>query len=134
MTSLTDIHFGDEPPHWNLSQGKPSERPSETLREAEARRDRVSQELRWHGNTNDERRCINLARTLDACGDANRCFSGACPICVRATQRWFVSRGLAFYRQRQRKVGQRFTILSAVPDFGRVPRNELLEFDWPEFK
>jgi hypothetical protein len=131
--SLGDLHFGDGPPHWVLSAGKPWERPSETLGEAKVRRDQMSRKLRWHGKANDERGWTNLARTLDACRDANRCFSGACPICVRATQRWFVSRGLALHVQRQRKVRQRFTILSAVPDFGRVPQTDLLDFDWREF-
>ena len=132
--SLTNVHFGDGPPYWNLNAGKPWARPCDMLSEAVAYRNVVARKLEWHGREHGEEMYSALERVLRSCCPKQRCFSGGCPICTRALQRWFVIRGLSFSKRLHREVGQEFRILSAVPDFGQVRPKSLLQFDWPSFQ
>jgi hypothetical protein len=132
--SLTETHFGDGPPHWTLSAGKPWARPSTKLSDAVVQRDSVAQKLDWHGRDQGDNRFLALAQVLRSCARTRRCFSGACPICTRALQRWFVVRGMSFEERLQTEVGQRLTILSVVPDFDQVRPGCLLQFDWQSFR
>jgi hypothetical protein len=82
--------FGDGPPHWIVNTGKPYEHPSQTLVQANKQRLDVINTLRWHGKRNDDNAIISVADKLLACKPATPCLSGACPICMRAQQRWLV--------------------------------------------
>jgi hypothetical protein len=92
--------FGDGPPWWTINKGKVGERKSPTADEAKKRRDARVFKLRWHGNhvallaghpTRTSLAAVALAKKLEACAPPrNPCLSGACPICIRAQQRWFV--------------------------------------------
>jgi hypothetical protein len=82
--------FGDGPPHWLVNRGKPYERPSQTLAQANQQRAEVINNLRWHGKRHGDDAIIGLAEKLLACKPVKPCLSGACPICMRAQQRWLV--------------------------------------------
>jgi hypothetical protein len=92
--------FGDGPPTWTINKGKLGERPSFSCDEVLEQRDGAAFKLRWHekhmaslaGNeTATSLAARALANKLDACSPPNRpCLSGACPICMRAQQRWLV--------------------------------------------
>ena len=92
--------FGDGPPTWIINRGKPGQRPSFSAGEATQQRDATVSKLRWHANhvtlatgkqTPTSLAALALADKLDACAPPQRpCLSGACPVCMRAQQRWFV--------------------------------------------
>jgi hypothetical protein len=82
--------FTDGPPHWTVSKGKKYERPCQTVRQAARQRKAVAKTLHWHGNHNDDQAALDLEAKLLACRPARPCLSGACPICMRAQQRWLV--------------------------------------------
>ena len=82
--------FTDGPPHWTVSKGKKYERPSQTLAQAIRQRKASMKRLHWHNNRNGDMAAINLEAKLLACKPAQPCLSGACPICMRAQQRWLV--------------------------------------------
>ena len=127
-------YFGDGPPHWIVNAGKRWERAAETYHDAVRRRDEVVRKLDWHRSDSGMTICATLARKLEACQPNRRCFSGACPICLRAVQRWFVVSGLRFGSWLKRGRGQKLTIFSLVPDFGEAALGTLAEFDWNEFR
>jgi hypothetical protein len=134
--------FGDGPPWWTISKGKPWQRPSSNAREARKRRDATVFKLRWHANhvallagnpTRTSLTASALADKLEACAPPrNPCLSGACPICIRAQQRWFVTetvRVLQPYVQR----GYQAQALSLVPELGQIPVGSLSTFDIDKF-
>lgn len=73
---LTENFFGDDGPKWK-SQPTSGEAKDERIRRARL--------FRKHSAN-------YLAEKLSACEPENRCLSGACPECCRATQRFFVRR------------------------------------------
>ena len=78
--------YGNGKPFW--TQGKRG-RPCRTAEDAEQKRLSVVKLLRRHGRGNSKVR--KLARRIRECAKGNRCLSGACPVCLRAYQRLFVS-------------------------------------------
>jgi len=132
--SVGAAYFGDGPPHWIISAGKRWERATDTYRESVWHRDEVVRKLDWHRRDSGMTSCATLARKLEACQPNRRCFSGACPICLRAVQRWFVVSGLRFGARLKQDRGQKLKIFSLVPDFGEAPLGALAEFDWNEFR
>ena len=132
--AVTTEYFGDGPPHWIVGAEKLWERPAQTSCQAARVRDEVVRKLDWHRHHLHVRDCAAIADKLDACRSNRRCFCGACPICLRATQRWFVDRGQRFGAWLNTARGQNIKIFSLVPDFGTVPVGELAEFDWRAFR
>lgn len=80
--------YGDDPPHWIISAGKPSQRASQTAAQASQQRKQTEKLLHRHGSKQSH--VFPLARKIDSCRPNRRCGSGACPECTRALQRWFV--------------------------------------------
>lgn len=78
--------FGDGPPSWRQGWNK---RANQTSRDAKMQRDRLVDRLQKYGERKIAVR--HLARKIGRCRPSNPCLSGACPICVRALQRWFVN-------------------------------------------
>ena len=78
--------FGDGAPKW--SQGRAG-KPAKTSGEADGERRQLVKVLRRHGKGNKE--ALLLAEKIAACRPGGRCLSGACPECMRATQRFFVA-------------------------------------------
>ena len=136
-------HFGDGPPWWTISKGKPWQRPSSSAREAKKRRDATVFKLRWHANhvallagnpTPTSLAASALADKLEACAPPRYpCLSGACPICIRAQQRWFVRDTMQVLRPLVRDPRYRPQVLSLVPEFGRIPAGSLSAFDIDAF-
>ncbi len=84
--------FDDRPPHWPVNKGKPWARPSQTALEAALQRDAHVYKLRWHGKRDDYQPDLTLANILAACNPPlYPCLCGACPICIRAQQRFSVT-------------------------------------------
>jgi hypothetical protein len=96
---LADRHFDDGAPTWRISRGKSSERPCETLAEADGQRQQLIAKLNWLGKHHKKRVAEQLARTLRRCGGPKPCKSGACPVCVRAVQRLCVEVGIELDRK-----------------------------------
>ncbi len=134
--------FGDGPPWWTISKGKPWQRPSPSAGKATRQRDATVFKLRWHANhvallagnpTPTSLAASALADKLDACDPPrNPCLSGACPICIRAQQRWFVTETLHVLQPRVRR-GYQAQALSLVPEFGQIPVGSLSTFDIDKF-
>lgn len=62
-------------------------------------------------NDPSQRKTLNvLAKALDKCSRHNRCHSGACPVCTRREQVWFVERMNVF----EREVDEPLSVLSIV--------------------
>ena len=78
--------FGDGPPRW--TQGR-SNRPAMIRRQARLQRRKLVKALRRHGKGNNA--ALRLAERIAACRPGRRCLSGACPECMRATQRFSVA-------------------------------------------
>ena len=78
--------FGDGSPVW--TQGR-KDRPAKTLRQARLQRRQLVKALRRHGKGDEA--ALRLADKIAACRPGRRCLSGACPECMRATQRLFVA-------------------------------------------
>ena len=134
--------FGDGPPTWIINKGKLGQRPSSSAAEAMRQREATAFKLRWHakrvallaGNpTATSFAASALADKLDACAPPQRpCLSGACPVCVRAQQRWLVRDTMRVLRPPVLR-GYRPQVLSLVPEFGRIPAGSLNKFDSDKF-
>lgn len=135
--------FGDGPPWWTINKGKPGERPSFSAGETMRRRDATVFKLRWHANhaallagypPAGSLAALALADRLDACAPPKRpCLSGACPICIRAQQRWHVNDTMRVLGPLVRDTGYRAKVLSLVPEFGRISVGKLNEFEIDRF-
>ena len=135
--------FGDGPPWWTINKGKPGQRPSSSAGEAMKQRDATAFRLRWHANhvallagneTTTSLAASALADKLDACAPPSRpCLSGACPVCMRAQQRWFAKDTVHVLRPRVRDYGYRAQVLSLESEFGRIPAGSLNAFDIDKF-
>ena len=78
--------YADGEPTWK--QGRHG-KPAKTSKQARKERRQLVKVLRRHGKGNDS--ALRLADILESCSKKHRCLSGACPVCSRAFQRWFVS-------------------------------------------
>jgi hypothetical protein len=106
-------------------------------------RDATVFKLRWHANhaasltgnqTPTWLAARALADKLDACAAPKRpCLSGACPVCMRAQQRWFVRDTMCALRPPLRNPSYRPQVLSLVPEFGQIPVGSLNAFDIDRF-
>jgi hypothetical protein len=130
--SVTTNYYRNGPPMWIVGYGQPWERLSETKEEAKTQRDAEVRKLRWHERYNNLLEAGRLAAVLENCRPGARCFSGACPICMRAVQRWCVDQNASVARQIVRN-GEKLVALSMVPDFGQALPGTLNRFDWARF-
>lgn len=134
--------FGDGPPWWTISKGAPWQRPSPTAHQAKKQREATTFKLRWHANhvallagdpTSMTLAAMALAEKLDRCAPPELpCLSGACPVCIRAQQRWFVTEAVQvlqpyFWR------GNQLQALSLVPECGMTPVGSLNTCDIDKF-
>ncbi len=76
--------FSDDEPTWIVGKRR---KPPQTAAEAMAQSKRLCKTL--HRLSTEAG--IGLAAKLAGCAPENRCQSGACPVCIRAAQRWFVA-------------------------------------------
>ena len=135
--------FGDGPPTWTINKDTLGERPSSSAGEATRQRKATTFRLRWHANhaallagnpTPTGLAASALADKLAACAPPSRpCLSGACPVCMRAQQRWFVIDTVRALGPLVREHGYRPQVLSLVPEFGRIPAGSLSAFDIDAF-
>ena len=130
--SVTSNYYRNGPPTWIVSYGEAWQRLSQTNEEAETQRDAEAMKLRWHERDSNMSDAGRLAAVLEKCRPEDRCFSGACPICLRAVQRWYVDQGHSVARHIARD-GEKPVVLSMVPDFGRESPGALNRFDWARF-
>lgn len=97
--------YGNGGPLWD--QGR-SKKPSKSAEDAEKQRLRVVKLLRKHGR--NSRKALKLANQIEGCSKEARCLRGACPVCLRAYQRLFVSAA-----QEALTGKKRYRIASIVP-------------------
>jgi hypothetical protein len=101
---------------------------------ADTERLQLIRKLRHQLRRNKDEQIASLIRKLHRCRAMRRCLSSACPVCSRALQRWFVEVGDGIGRGMAQSRSQRPRFLSIVPDFGRVQRDELMNFDIEVFR
>lgn len=99
FAALVDRHFGNGAPTWRIGRGKSWERPSDNLADADGQREELITKLAWLGKHHNLLVAQQLARKLRPCSSSKRCRSGACPVCVRATQRLCVEVGIELDRK-----------------------------------
>lgn len=104
--------------------------PCRSAEEASTLRDLTVERLRCHGD--GQPLAMGIADRLAFCVPANPCASGACPVCGRSHQRWFVS-GCRLITSR-RPSSQDLHTISLVPDFGRFRWDQRDQFDPAAFK
>jgi hypothetical protein len=98
--------YGNGEPRW--TEGK-RQRPCTTAEEATEKRKKIVKLLKRHGGTNS--RANDVRERLSSCKPERRCLSGACPLCLRADQRWFVSQVNELLKAENRP----FRVVSIVP-------------------
>jgi hypothetical protein len=103
--------YGDGPPQWQQGRKKAS---CQTAVEAVEARRKAIRHLDWHGAHLEQARTVRSV--LASCKADNRCLSGACPVCMRAFQRWFVAAMDQFIRRHPADQDGGFKAVSLVPD------------------
>jgi hypothetical protein len=130
---LNDVFFGDGPPSWKVGRGKSWERACDSPEDADEQRCAMVRKLDHHFKRDRKLRFAILKSKLRRCRPGRRCFSGACPVCTRALQRWFVAVGHRMGRAMANGRGTPPRFISIVPDFGRVEAAALNDFDIERF-
>jgi hypothetical protein len=112
--------LGDDEPIWIEGKKKRWERPCKTYAQARQLRDDAVRLLQRHAKSCPA--ADALAERLDGCSPQQPCASGACAVCNRAIQRWFVHNcdqlisGLI-----EAENTPDFLMATISPDFGQVP-------------
>jgi len=77
--------YDDGKPTWKQGwHGKPARTSGQARKERR-------QLVKILGRGEENNSALRLADILESCSKKHRCLSGACPVCARAFQRWFVS-------------------------------------------
>jgi hypothetical protein len=97
LRQLARRWYADGQPSWQ--QGR-QRKPAKSSKQARRERRKLVKVLRRHGKDNDS--ALRLADTLENCSKKQRCLSGACPECARASQRLFVSAASTVVSQKKR--------------------------------
>jgi hypothetical protein len=108
--------YGDGPPQWRQGRKKA---PCQTAADAADAQRKAIRHLDWHGAHLEQARTVRSV--LASCKAGNRCMSGACPVCMRAFQRWFVAAVDELIRCHPANRDGGFKAVSLVPDL-RGPR------------
>lgn len=111
--------YGNGPPDW--PQG-PEKQPCQTAEEAVEARRKAIKHLRKHGSGSSAARRVRKA--LNSCEPDNRCLSGACPVCMRAFQRWFVHAADEFIRSHPASEAGGFKAVSLVPSLIQMEQDD----------
>ena len=111
--TATGRRIGRKVPRSN--HAKPQRRP---LRLG-ARRSSI---FRKHGSGSSAARRVRKA--LNSCEPDNRCLSGACPVCMRAFQRWFVHAADEFIRSHPASEAGGFKAVSLVPSLIQMEQDD----------
>ena len=103
---LPERFYGDGDPQW--VEGR-TERPCQTAAQAEHVRRLDLRHLAKHADGHPS--LDDLANRIASCKPRRRCYSGACALCLRANQRWFVAR----VQKLIDKLGLPLATLSLIP-------------------
>src|SRR6266446_342112 len=74
--------YGDDEPGWSKAP---------TVEKADGEQRQATKRLRRYPYCDDFHGAKELADRLEKCRPSRRCMSGACPLCLRAFQRWLVA-------------------------------------------
>ena len=117
---------GDGAPTWTEAKHKPWERPCRSSAQAKRLQCDNIRPLRRHARNNGSAAVRTLADRLDACSRRQPCKSGACAVCGRAVQRWFVHCGNRLIDQLGGTMAATDLLMVTIsPDFGQMPFNQL---------
>jgi hypothetical protein len=97
-----------------------------TVEQAEEQRHQRVRFLRKHARHRPEAKIV--ADRLYHCNSLQRCFSGACPICGRLFQRWFVRATKPFIRKHLSIENRDLLAISLIPTSPRIKPGELSQF------
>jgi hypothetical protein len=97
-----------------------------TAEEAEQQHQQRIRFLRKHVRHNHEAAAV--AERLEKCNSYRHCLSGACPICSRLFQRWFVRATKPFIRDYLDIENRQLLAISLVPTSRKIKPGRLLEF------
>jgi hypothetical protein len=110
--------FGDGPPNW--TQGR-NDQPAKTSELAIHERGLLVKALRRDGSAE----AVELAGRIDLCRRGQRCLSGACPACARATQRVFVHACRNLFDDN----GQDMVVVNVVCHWAGIDRGRLADHE-----
>lgn len=117
MIRLRERFYGDGPPHWTVGR---KEKQCETADEAEHAWKIAIKRLKDQAkSTLDADRALKFEEIADAiknCRPDQRCRHSACPLCLRALQRWFVWTAPTALRIATRSSGERLVAISVIPN------------------
>ena len=91
----------------------------ETFDKAKEARDKLIRRLRKGGHEHQK-----LAKKLSRCKKGRRCWSGACPVCMRRFRRWFASQALSIIKEQDAPL-----LVTFVPSKVDLKRGQLLTLD-----
>jgi hypothetical protein len=116
MIHLRERFYGDGPPQWTMG---PNDKSCETAADALQARKIAIKRLRRQAEVSldAERATIfeEMANTLQHCEPYQRCRHSACPLCLRALQRWFVWTAPTALRIGTQSSGKQLVVLSIIP-------------------
>jgi len=116
MIRLRERFYGDGPPHWTVGR---KDKPCETADEAAHAWRIAVKRLRNRATSNlDADRALKFEEIADAiqsCLPYQRCRHSACPLCLRALQRWFVWTAPTALRIATRSSGEGLVAISIIP-------------------
>jgi hypothetical protein len=101
-------------------------RNAPTAEQAEEQRNQRVRFLRKHAKDNPQAGVV--AERLEQCNSQQRCFSGACPLCGRLFQRWFVRATKPFIRKHLETENQELLAISLIPTSPKIKPGELSQF------
>jgi hypothetical protein len=101
-------------------------RNAPTAEQAEEQRNQRVRFLRKHAKDNPKAGVV--AERLEQCNSQQRCFSGACPLCGRLFQRWFVQATKPFIRKHLNIENRGLLAISLIPTSPRIKPGELSQF------
>ena len=97
-----------------------------TTEQAEEQRRQRVRFLRKHAKNAPQAGVV--AERLEQCNSQQRCFSGACPLCGRLFQRWFVRALKPFIRKHLEAEDRELVAISLIPTSRRIKPVELSQF------
>jgi len=123
---LRERFYKDGKPQWLVSR---KNKPCETSDQAENyHRIAVNRFRRLARETSDEieaSRLKSIADIIRTCRPYDRCHHPACPLCLRALQRWFVWTGPTALKIASRRLGGRIAAVCIIPDLRLTPSASL---------
>ena len=108
---VPEKYYGDGDPQWLEGRNQHS---CQTVEQAEKAWKRDIKHLRKEGKTSPQHEA--LAELIEGCRPNGRCRSGACALCRRGFQRWFVTKVPKLFAKLAVGYTLELAVISIIPD------------------